>query len=149
MQGDWASRMSRELRISRIYREQLGGGRAAPRELSSENIEVVTGNDLAAVELANFLQHLSFAAGIAAILCARLVTACIAAVVQHQEMGLCPVRDLRKLPCRGMECLTVLLPFRRDFLERSLCICLVNYHVAFTADLQYFALCHGVTSNHD
>src|SRR5260370_19078247 len=103
MQGDWASRMSRELRISRIYREQLGGVRSAPREISSENIEVVTGNDLAVVELANFLQHLSFAAGIAAVLCARLVTACIAAMVQHQEMGLRPFRDLRKLPCPRIE----------------------------------------------
>src|ERR1700724_1167103 len=99
---------------------------ALPRELSSENIEVVTGNDLAPVELANLLQHLPFAASIAAVLCARLVTACIAAMVQHQEIRLRLVRDLRKLPRRGMEHLTVLLPFRRDFLERSLCICLVN-----------------------
>src|SRR5260370_37121391 len=139
MQGDWASRMSRELRISRIYREQLGGVRSAPREISSENIEVVTGNDLAPVELANLLQHLSFAARIAAVLCARLVTACIAAMVQHQEMRLRLVRDLRKLPRRGMEHLTILLPFRRDFLERGLGICFVNYHVAFIAVLQSIA----------
>jgi hypothetical protein len=70
--------------------------------------------DPAFIELANFFQHLLFATSVTALLCARLVTACIAAVVQHQEMRLRLVRDLRKLPCRGMKCLTVLLPFRRD-----------------------------------
>src|SRR6266852_8952005 len=87
--------------------------------LKSVDIEIVCGYNLAFIELANFFQHLLFATSIAALLRARLVTACIAAVVQHQEMRLRPVRDLRKLPCRGMECLAVLLPFRRDFLERS------------------------------
>jgi len=82
------------------------GTATRPTELvKSIDIEIVPGCNLALIELANFFQHLFFATRFAALLCARLVTACIAAVVQHQEMGLRSVRDLRKLPCRGMECL--------------------------------------------
>ena len=67
--------------------------------LKSIDIEIAPCRNLTLIELANFFQHLFLAAGIAAVLCARLVTACITAVVHHQEVGLCPVGDLRKLPC--------------------------------------------------
>ncbi len=39
--------------------------------LKSIDIKVVPGCNLALIELANFFQHLFFAAGIAAVLCAR------------------------------------------------------------------------------
>jgi hypothetical protein len=56
--------------------------------LKSIDIEIVPGCNLAFIELANFFQHLLFATSIAALLCARLVTAGVAAGYSTRWCGL-------------------------------------------------------------
>ena len=80
-------------------------------ENPSIDIEVVPGNDLTLIEVANLFQQLLLTACVPALLCTRLVATGITAMIEDQQSRLCFVRDLSKLSRRGMNMLAVLLPF--------------------------------------
>ena len=52
------------------------------------------GDHLSLVELTNFFQQLLFAACVTTLLCARLIAACVAPMVQYQQPGIRFIGDL-------------------------------------------------------
>ena len=76
----------------------------------SIDIEIVPGCNIALIELANFFQHLLFAARFTALLCARLVATRVGAMVEDQQAWLCSVCNLRQLFRGRVVVQTILLP---------------------------------------